>query len=54
MDDDFGTDLFIDEVEKRPAIYNMNSKEYSNKILKKRAWEQLVLIFCNDDNESNI
>ncbi|XP_072389794.1 uncharacterized protein [Diabrotica undecimpunctata] len=48
MDVDFNTDLFIDEVEKRPAIWNLNSKEYSNKILKKRAWQYLVLIFCND------
>jgi hypothetical protein len=56
MDGDvFDTDLFIDEVEKRPAIWDMASTEYSNKVSKRRAWEEIVLIFSDsgdgDDNK---
>lgn len=48
----FDTELFIDEVEKRPAIWDMTSREYSNKISKRRAWEELSVIFCAaDDND---
>ncbi|XP_050666968.1 uncharacterized protein LOC126966741 [Leptidea sinapis] len=51
-DDIVPIDLLIDEIEKRDAIWNLNSKDYSNKILKRRSWEELVLIFCkNDDSE---
>lgn len=41
------TDLFISEVEKRPAIWNTNSPEYSNKTLKRKSWEELVLLFSD-------
>ncbi|GBP88978.1 hypothetical protein EVAR_87750_1 [Eumeta japonica] len=51
-DDIASIDLLIDEIEKRDAIWNINSKEYSNKIIKRRSWEELVLIFCsNNDSE---
>lgn len=51
-DDIVSIDLLIDEIEKREAIWNINSKEYSNKIIKRRSWEELVLIFCsNNDSE---
>ena len=43
----FDIDLFIDEVEKSPAIWNMSSTEYSNKLSKRRAWEDILLIFCD-------
>lgn len=33
--DNFDPELFIDEVEKRPAIWDMESSEYSNRNLKK-------------------
>lgn len=46
------TDLFISEIEKRPAIWDMKSIEYSNKTLKRNAWEELVLLFSNiEDTE---
>ncbi|CAK1599007.1 unnamed protein product [Parnassius mnemosyne] len=46
------TELFIDEIEKRPAIWDMTSSVYSDKNLRRRAWEELVFIFCEvDDNE---
>lgn len=48
----FNTELFIDEVEKRPAIWDMSSSDYSLKNLRRRAWEEIVLIFCEGhDNE---
>lgn len=34
---------FIDEVESRPAIWDSRSDKYSNKIEKKKAWEEI----CN-------
>lgn len=43
--DSFDTELFIDEVEKRVAIWDMESPDYSNRILKRRSWEELVEIF---------
>ncbi|XP_050673235.1 ribonuclease H1-like isoform X2 [Leptidea sinapis] len=33
----FDTELFIDEVEKRPAIWDIQCKDYSNKIIKNQA-----------------
>jgi len=37
-------DMLINEVEKRPAIWDMTTHEYSNRTMK-RSWEELVLIF---------
>ncbi|KAJ2941416.1 hypothetical protein O0L34_g3625 [Tuta absoluta] len=44
--DNFDTELFIDEVEKRVAIWNMESSDYSNRVIKRRNWEEIVEIFC--------
>lgn len=41
----FDTELFIDEVEKREALWDMESPNYSNRNLKRRGWEELVEIF---------
>lgn len=43
----FDTDFFIDEIQKRPAIWDMESPDYKNKVIKKRNWEELVEIFCD-------
>lgn len=45
--DEFNTDLFIDEIEKRPSIWDMTSNLYSNKISKRKAWEEIVVMFCD-------
>ncbi|KAF5273354.1 hypothetical protein FQR65_LT17172 [Abscondita terminalis] len=45
--DRFDTELFIDEVERRPAIWDIECDDYSNKIIKNRAWQELVEIFGN-------
>ena len=50
--DCFDTELFIDEIEKRQAIWDMSSADYSNRNKKRSAWEELVIIFGeNDDTE---
>lgn len=51
----FDVDTFIDEVEDRPAIWNMHIPEYSNKIAKQQAWDELAMIFCDpNDMEQNL
>lgn len=48
----FNTELLIGEIEKRPAIWDMTSSDYSDNNLRRRAWGELVLIFCEGhDNE---
>ncbi|KAF9413704.1 hypothetical protein HW555_008150, partial [Spodoptera exigua] len=38
----FNRELLIDEIEKRPAMWDMTSSDYSDKNLRRRAWEELV------------
>ena len=45
--DRFDTDLLIDEVEKRPAIWDMSSSVYKDRGAKKRSWEEIVEVFCS-------
>lgn len=46
------TGLLISEVEKRLAIWDMTSSEYSNRTLKRKAWKELVLVFSDvEDTE---
>lgn len=45
-------ELFINEVGKRPAIWDMTSSDHSDKILRRRNQEELILIFCEKyDND---
>lgn len=46
----FDTELFIDEVQKRRCIWDMESSEYKNRALKKSAWQELVDIFSGDNS----
>jgi hypothetical protein len=43
--DGFDTERFISEIESRPAIWNTESREYSNTNKKSKAWEEDGLIF---------
>ncbi|XP_076047830.1 uncharacterized protein LOC143029186 isoform X2 [Oratosquilla oratoria] len=45
--DRFDTDVFIDEVERRPAIWDMTSSDYKDRGAKKRCWEEIVDLFCS-------
>lgn len=38
----------INEIQKRPAIWNMKTVEYSNKTKKRNAWEEIINIFSNE------
>ncbi|KAK5647841.1 hypothetical protein RI129_002733 [Pyrocoelia pectoralis] len=38
----FDTEKFICEIEKRPAIYNVKMKEYSNRDIKAKMWEEVT------------
>ena len=49
--DRFDTELFIDEIEKRPAIWDMACADYKDRVIKKRCWEELVDIFCSGDEQ---
>lgn len=42
---EFDTKKFIMEIQTRPAIWNTKLPEYSDKILRQRAWEELVHIY---------
>ena len=44
--DHFDTELFIDEMEKRPPIWDMSCADYKDRVVKKRCWEEIVDIFC--------
>ena len=41
------SDLFINEIEKRPAICDMMSFEYKDRNLKRKSWEEIVDVFCS-------
>lgn len=45
--DRFDTKLFIDEVQRRPAIWDMASAVYKDRVVKKRCWDEVVEIFCS-------
>ncbi|KAF9413738.1 hypothetical protein HW555_008184 [Spodoptera exigua] len=47
----FDTDRFITEINNRPATWNALLPEYSNKVLKRNAWDELCQIFYNNFNE---
>ncbi|XP_027229943.2 uncharacterized protein [Penaeus vannamei] len=49
--DRFDTELFIDEVQKRPAIWDMASAVYKDRVEKKRCWDELVEIFCSGNTK---
>ncbi|KAG8278126.1 hypothetical protein J6590_027385 [Homalodisca vitripennis] len=46
----FDTEKFILEVEKRPALYNVHSEEYSDRTLRTKCWDDLgEIMFTNWD-----
>ncbi|XP_043486093.1 uncharacterized protein LOC122513715 [Polistes fuscatus] len=40
------TEEFISEIEARPAIWELSSDDYTNKVTKKNAWEEVITKFC--------
>ncbi|XP_045762051.1 uncharacterized protein LOC123865210 [Maniola jurtina] len=48
----FDTDMFIEEIRNLPCIWDQRTEEYSNRILKNKAWETLCMKFYEDfDNK---
>lgn len=45
----FDTELFIDEVEKRRCIWDMECPDYKNRDLKKSAWQEIVDVFAEEN-----
>lgn len=43
------TEKLINLIHVRPAIWDMRSEEYSNKLIKKRSWEEITAAFINED-----
>lgn len=46
----FDVELFIDEVEKRKCIWDMECADYKNRALKKSAWQELVDMFAGENS----
>lgn len=46
----FDTERFIVEIENRPCLWNSALKEYSDRNLKIKCWEELVNIFKEKDD----
>lgn len=47
----FDTELFIDEIKKRPALFNTKIKDYSDKSKKKKLWSELCQQFIENWDE---
>ncbi|XP_076675993.1 uncharacterized protein LOC143373067 isoform X1 [Andrena cerasifolii] len=55
----FDTEKFIEEIEKRPAIYDVNRNEYNDRNAKMTAWDEVCQVMvpnwaCLTDEERNI
>ncbi|XP_046685277.1 uncharacterized protein LOC124371010 [Homalodisca vitripennis] len=48
--DPFDTERFIDEIEKRRALWDLESPDYKNRGLKRSAWEEVVDIFSKTES----
>ncbi|XP_047100334.1 uncharacterized protein LOC124718765 [Schistocerca piceifrons] len=48
------TEDFISEVESRPIIWDMKSDDYSNKVMKMKAWQEIITKFVPDFDEKSI
>jgi len=52
--EDIDSELLINEVEKRPALFNKNLKDYSNANLKSKLWEEVCLnVLCTTWGQLN-
>ena len=49
---DFDIELFIIEVQSRPALWDLNDEKYCNRDLKRKNWEELVTIFLQKEDAS--
>lgn len=47
----FNTKRFIEEVRIRPCLWNNSCREYPNRALKTKFWEEIVDLFKEGDRE---
>lgn len=47
---DFDTELFIGEVQRRPALWDSSTDDYSNRVIKKNSWNELCELFIPNFN----
>ncbi|KAL0111825.1 hypothetical protein PUN28_013188 [Cardiocondyla obscurior] len=55
----FDTERFIEEIERRPAIYDVNRGEYNDRNAKMTAWDEVCQVMvpnwaCLSDEERNV
>lgn len=48
------TEDFLSEIESRPAIWDVISDNYSNKVVKTNAWQETIANFVPDFNEESM
>lgn len=48
LEDVFDTELFIQEIQNRPVLWDMSKREYSDRILKRKAWEEMCTLFIRE------
>jgi hypothetical protein len=44
-ENEFNTEIFIQEIENRPVLWDMSKREYGDRVLKRKAWEELCILF---------
>ena len=49
LSEQFDTELFILEIEERPALWNSALKEHSDKNVRKAMWEEIVHKFGGEE-----
>lgn len=43
------TEKLIEEIEKRPAIWNVTSEEHSDRFIRRKNWQEIVDIFVDTE-----
>lgn len=45
MDNNLDTEKFIEEIRKRPAIWDYSTEEYADRDLRQKCWDDIVHVF---------
>ena len=48
--DQLDSDLFINEIEKRPPVWDITRPYYKDRNMKRKSWEEVTNIFCPDED----
>lgn len=52
-ENDFDIELFINEIQNRPVLWDMSKREYSNRVAKKRHGRRYVLYLLKTELQTN-